>query len=293
MKANSPPGASSRLVSTLAAHGTPNRRQSGASSTVLATIMATKRCRHQQRFAPDEAEIDVHADREEEDAQQQAAERVDHRLDGAAVLGLRQQQAGDEGAERHRQAGIGRDHARADRDQQGGGHEEFRIVGAGGQPEQRLQHEAADDGDDADGDHRLGQRHDDAVDHRGALGASAERADQEQQRHHGKVLGEQDGETGAAGRRHHAALAGQQLHDDGGRGKRQADADDQRRSGRLAEPQRAETDRQRRHDDLQAAQPEHQPAHGEQAAHRQFEADEEQQEDDAEVGDEGDLPSRR
>ena len=67
-------------------------------------------------------------------------------------------------------------------------------------------------------------------------------------------------------------------------------ADDQRRSGRLAEPQRAEADRQRRHDDLQAAQPEHQPAHGEQAAHRQFEADEEQQEDDAEIGDEGDLP---
>ena len=40
MKANSPPGASSRLVSMLVDHGTPNSRQSGASSSVLATIMA-------------------------------------------------------------------------------------------------------------------------------------------------------------------------------------------------------------------------------------------------------------
>ena len=43
-------------------------------------------------------------------------------------------------------------------------------------------------------------------------------------------------------------------------------------------------------EDLQPAQPEHQPAHGEQAAHRQLQPDEEQQEDDAEVGDEADLP---
>ncbi len=42
MKANSPPGASSRLVSTLAAQGTPNIRQSGTRRAVLATIMAMK-----------------------------------------------------------------------------------------------------------------------------------------------------------------------------------------------------------------------------------------------------------
>ena len=66
---------------------------------------------HQQRLAPDEAEVDMHADREEEYAEQQAAEGIDHRLDGAAILGLRQQEAGDEGAERHRQVGVGRDHA--------------------------------------------------------------------------------------------------------------------------------------------------------------------------------------
>ena len=41
---------------------------------------------------------------------------------------------------------------------------------------------------------------------------------------------------------------------------------------------------------LQTAQAEHQSAHGDQTAHRKLEANEEEQEDDAEVGDEGDLP---
>ena len=122
-----------------------------------------------------------------------------------------------------------------------------------------------------------------------AVGGAAQCADQEQERHHGEVLGEQDGEAGAAGGRHHAALARQHFHDEGGRGERQAGADDQRRRRRLAEPQGAEADHHRREQALQAAQPEHQAAHGEQAPHRQFEADEEQQEDDAQVGDEGDL----
>ena len=193
---------------------------------------------------PDEAEIDVHADREEENPEQEPAEWIDHRLDGPPVLGFRQQQPGDEGAKRHRQASIGGDHARADRDQQGGGHEELRIVGAGGQAEQRLQGQTTDHGDQTDGKHRFVNATTRPSNHGGLLLVAAERADQEQQRHHGQVLGEQDGETGAAGGRHHAALARQKLHDDGGGRQREAGADDQRRGGRLAQPQRAEADHQ-------------------------------------------------
>ena len=47
----------------------------------------------------------AHADREEEDAEQQPLEGLDRRLDGLAELGLGQQQAGDEGAERHGKPG--------------------------------------------------------------------------------------------------------------------------------------------------------------------------------------------
>ena len=73
MKANSPPGASSRPVSTLAAHGTPNSRQSGDEQHRLDEDQAEKRAEHQQRLAPDEAQVDMHADGEEEHAEQQAA----------------------------------------------------------------------------------------------------------------------------------------------------------------------------------------------------------------------------
>ena len=243
---------------------------------------------HQQRLAPDEPQVDMHADGEEEDSQQQAAEGINHRLDRAAVFGLGEEKAGNEGAQRHRQSGGGGDHARADGDQQRGGHEEFRIVRAGGEAKQRLQHEPADDGDHADGDGRLDQRDHHTL-HDGTLAIAAQCTDQEQQRHHGKILGEQDGEAAAAGGRHHAALTAQQFHHDGRRGKCQAGANDQGRGRRLAEPERSETDHQCGQDDLRHAQPEHQPAHGDHAAHRQFHADEEQQEDDSQIGNEGDL----
>ena len=230
----------------------------------------------------------MHADREEEYAEQQAAERVDHRLDSAAVFGLGQQQAREEGAQCHRQASEGRDHARAHGDQQGGGHEEFRVVAVRGQPEERTQQHAADDHDRGQGDQRLSERHADTQPDR-ALHVAAQHADQQQQRDHGEILGEQDGEAGAAGRAGEAPLSRQQLHHDGGRGQGEAGADHQGGGGRLAGPQRQPADRGRGQHHLQAAQAEHQAAHGEQAPQRQFEADEEQQEDDAEIGDEGDL----
>ena len=67
MKANSPPGASSKPVSTLAPHGTPNTRQSGASSTALTTIIARDPTRFGypapdrglRRFAYDSVRVDL------------------------------------------------------------------------------------------------------------------------------------------------------------------------------------------------------------------------------------------
>ena len=90
--------------------------------------------------------------------------------------------------------------------------------------------------------------------------------------------------------RRQAALVGQQLDDDGGRGQRQAGADDDGGAAGLLPASAAMpaiTDV--RQDDLQAAQPEHQPAHGEQALVGQLQADQEQQEHDAELGDAGDV----
>ena len=59
-------------------------------------------------------EIDARADRDEEDAEQQSLERLEVDLDVMPVLGLAEQQAGEERAERHRQAGRA-GHARRQR----------------------------------------------------------------------------------------------------------------------------------------------------------------------------------
>ena len=67
----------------------------------------------QQRLAQQFAHVDIHADGEEENAEQQPLERLDGRLDRLAVFGFGKQQAGDEGAERHGQAGLIGDDARA------------------------------------------------------------------------------------------------------------------------------------------------------------------------------------
>lgn len=49
--------------------------------------------------------VHAHADRQEEDADEQRFERVDRDFDGAAIFGLGQQEPGDEGAQPHGEAG--------------------------------------------------------------------------------------------------------------------------------------------------------------------------------------------
>ena len=64
--------------------------------------------RHEQRDAPwlieQQAEVGGHADRHEEQAEQQPLERLDVGFELVAVLAVGQQQTGDESAERHRHA---------------------------------------------------------------------------------------------------------------------------------------------------------------------------------------------
>ena len=59
----------------------------------------------QQRLCARQRQIGRHADRDEEEAEQQALERLDVGLQFVAVFRFRQQHAGHEGAERWRQAG--------------------------------------------------------------------------------------------------------------------------------------------------------------------------------------------
>ena len=61
----------------------------------------------------DDREVERHADGDEEQPEQHVAERLDVLLDLVAVLGLRDQHAGEERAERERQPGELGERARA------------------------------------------------------------------------------------------------------------------------------------------------------------------------------------
>ena len=174
------------------------------------------------------AEIDVHADRKKEQAEQESLERIDGGLDRLAEFGLCQQQAGDEGAKRHREAGHGGGHAGCDDHEQRGGHEQVAHADGCDQTEQRPHHHAADDDDHAERDarrwrapaaRRAGNR---------AGFAGAENGDEKQERRHRQILRQQDRETGAACACLQPSLPGKHVDDDGGRRQREAGADDER-----------------------------------------------------------------
>ena len=232
-KANSPPGPSRNPVSIAAGLGTRNSRARPKMRTALTPIRPATHASSQTGSRASSRKSIVHADGEEEHAEQQALERLDGGLDGLAILGLRQQQAGNERSERHGQPGQARGDAGADDHEQDGGDEQLAGARRRHQAKQGTQQQAADDDDESQGQRGLRDGKHDAADDRAAH-VVAEYGYEHEDRHDGHVLGEQDGEAGAAGRGRHAALAGQDLDDDGGGRQRQARPDDHRGGGREA-----------------------------------------------------------
>ena len=68
---------------------------------------------------------------------------------------------------------------------------------------------------------------------------------------------------------------------------------DHRRRPAVAEQRGDAGDGGRAQDDLQSAQPEHQPAHGDETLEGELQTDQEHQEDDAQLGDAGDVGGDR
>jgi hypothetical protein len=90
------------------------------------------------------SDVKAHPDRHEKDPEQQAFEGVDGGLDGAPVLGLRQKQACDEGAQRHRETAHLRQQSRRDDDEEAGRHEKLGRAGCRDEVEKGPHQEAAD-----------------------------------------------------------------------------------------------------------------------------------------------------
>ena len=127
-KANSPPCASSRVNTGRSCTGMPIAARDAPDHHGLERHETQHDQRHEPGRLEQHAEVDAHAHGDEEQAQQQALEGLDVGFQLAPVFAFRQQHAGQEGAQRHRQAHEL--HQRGDRhhQQQRGGGEDLRRL---------------------------------------------------------------------------------------------------------------------------------------------------------------------
>ena len=260
----------------------PKARHEKADDDGLPDQQAGDDAENRQPLGDDHPDIDHHAHRHEEQAEKQPAERPDIGLDLMPVLGLGEQQSGEEGAQRHGKAGHGEDQARPQYDQQGGGNEQLGTAGRGDQTVDRPQYRPADDDGDDQRDNGLQARLADRRQQGGPL--LVQQRHQDQQRHDDQILEQQDGEGhGAVGCGPLAAL-GQQLEDERGRRQGEARPDDDCRVDGNPERQRDPEDDGAGERDLRRAQAEYVIPELLEPPERQFKADGEQQKHHAELG---------
>ena len=198
-----------------------------------------------------------------------------------AVLALGEEQTRKEGAERHRQAGLGGEPAGAEHHEQGRRDEQLRAAGAGDRMQHRAQDEAPGEQDRGQRQDRLEQRDRERGGDRGRI--EREHRHQDQERHHGKILEQQDREGGAPGDGDLLAALDEQLQHEGRRRQREPAADDDRGRHVHAQGPRERGDQRGREQHLRGAEPEHEAAHDAQPLERQLEADREQEERDPEL----------
>ena len=198
----------------------------------------------------------------------------------SAVFGLRQQEPGDEGAERHREAARRGGQAVAQHHQETGGHEEFGALRLGHEMKEQPQRNTPED--DQRSERQRGWN--EGAEKRPAepaLAPARDGAGRHEKGRYREILKQQHREARPAdGSAEPLALDEDRDHDRRrGHGERRAD----RRRGRRGQAERPgdRAERQRRDDDLPEPEPEHQPARQPQPLERQFEPHGEQERDDA------------
>jgi hypothetical protein len=154
---------------------------------------------HLRRAAGQQAEIDRHADGDEEQAQQQPLEGLDHRFQRVAELGVGEQYPGEEGAQRHRKPGQRHQLGHTQHQQQREGGEELADTHARDHPEQRPREVAADE--DHARDRGGGEQHPHPQRLPGRGSGVRQQRHRGDERDRGDVLEEQDAERRLAGRR--------------------------------------------------------------------------------------------
>ncbi|MNF72346.1 hypothetical protein D3C84_543220 [compost metagenome] len=239
---------------------------------------------HRDRCAEQQAEIRAHADADEKQPQQQAFERFDLRFQFVAVFGIRQQQTGEERAQCHRYADQIHQPRRADHHQQRGGGGNLRQTGAGDHTEHRSQQIPS-------ADHHHGDAAQNAQAVVQILGRGGGVIAARQQRHHGDqrdrcdVLEQQNRECQTPMGAGQFLAFGQALQAEGRGGQCQAQPQHNRAVQRLAKhEQRHHANHRSGQQHLRQTDAKHRFAHHPQAARRQLQADDKQQQHHAEFG---------
>ena len=236
---------------------------------------------HDERLRREQREVRAHPDGHEEEPHQQALERLDVGFELVAEFRIGEEHAGEERAERHRQADGLHQQRRPRDDEERRCGEHLAAAETRDQPQGGADQQTAADDDDEDRRHAL-DREQPATG--GAAAVGSEQRQERDQRNHRDILEEQDRERALPGGSGELGALAEPCEDDCRRRHREAGSNDC--CGRPREPERV---RDEGHDDagddhLCAAQSEHRMAQRPKSRGLELEADEEQQQHDAELG---------
>ena len=231
----------------------------------------------------DERQVEAHADGHEEEAEQQALERLEVHFGLVLELGLADEETREEGAEGKREAGAVGDRGGADDGQQRQRHQEVAPPAGGGKAEDAAEEVVADGPDHGDGDQPADQCVDQDASHVG-IRLHRRETNKDQDRGDHDVLEEQHAKRGAADRLGRALALDQHLHDDGGGRQGQREAEDHGDRQVQPESEAGPGDGDRAEDRLPAACTDHDLAQGPELGEGELDAEQEKQEQHAEFG---------
>ncbi len=229
----------------------------------------------------DDSQVEIHPDRDKEQAQQDVAERLDVVLDLVAILGFRDQHSGEKRTERKRQSRQLGERREPEGDQQHVQHEQLRRTRPGDDVEPGAHRPLSEDEDDAQGDRGLGGRDPELTPQVRVAGGERRHGDEE--RDDREILKEQRSHHVAAVRGIKLHALGEHLGNDRRRAHGQCAAKRQPRKPAVAEQVQGDHGHQRRNRNLRQPEAEYRALHCLQLRQAELQTDREHQEDDAEL----------
>ena len=234
---------------------------------------------------------DQHPERDEEQPREDVAKGTNLGVRLMAVLALREDEAAEKRAERHRDAEERAGPRRADAREQHRQRKRLPPPASRHEPEEHRQHEPADDGHDADG--RRGRR-----EHFGYYGegrSARQDRDEQEQPDDAEVLEEHDAHDESPVWGVELIRRAQFLeHDSGARERNEEACEEAQAPGRHRAREREDEDEDRRRGcaDLQRPADQHLPPDPADLGKRELEADREEQQHDAHLGQQLDIVLR-